>query len=372
MKFKETIGDLLNSVNEIFKENDVYYVYDISGANNYDWGLLGDEVQPTLSHYFILKDESHSHILGVLRDGDGNVMVESGTGVPNTEQFEDNNTELSDNYNVETLPDYPNIKWDELPTKKYGWKNISEEELQANVTKDSQRVFYLEGIIDNNVGNNPHSGNGHYDDGETYKTAFEDVFKAAREDYEYEDVDEDELNSDLFDGKMSLFNLKKQIDNIKCWYFTDLTENSKLQRLIPIEGGDFVDGGAETSVVGETESFVRHSYSKDEDIYYNENLSELDKIFNNKQYSNMMPVNPEGGSTDDEAAANSIINTKSLYIEFMPDYKSAKSMYEFIEDIVMHYVKQIVPSTTLLKYKIPMTGLESFCYKKTYSQSALL
>ena len=124
-------------------------------------------------------------------------------------------------------------------------------------------------------------------------------------------------------------------------------------------------------MVGETDSFVRHYYNKEEVDIYN-NVSEFDRLFSTKFYPIMTPVNPEGGSTDDEAAANSIVNTKSLFIEFMPDYKTAKSMYEFIEDIVMHYVKQVVPSTTLLRYKIPMTGLESFCYKKTYSQSALL
>ena len=86
----------------------------------------------------------------------------------------------------------------------------------------------------------------------------------------------------------------------------------------------------------------------------------------------MYPYNMEGGSVDDEAAANSIINTKSLYIEFFPDLQSPDSMYEFVDDIAMHYVKQIIPSTTIFKYRVPMTGWDVFCYHRTYPQSMLM
>jgi hypothetical protein len=79
----------------------------------------------------------------------------------------------------------------------------------------------------------------------------------------------------------------------------------------------------------------------------------------------------DDASPDDEAAANSIINTKQFYIEFLPDISSPGSMYDFIENSVMHYVKQVIPSTTILKYYVPMRDMDVNCYHRTYLQSVI-
>ena len=100
----------------------------------------------------------------------------------------------------------------------------------------------------------------------------------------------------------------------------------------------------------------------------------LDEIFNSKQYQIMEPFNMEGNDAnkDDEAAANSIINSKHLYIEFVPDISSPDSMYDFIENSIMHYVKQVIPSTTILKYYVPMRQMDVNCFHKTNIQSAII
>jgi hypothetical protein len=70
--------------------------------------------------------------------------------------------------------------------------------------------------------------------------------------------------------------------------------------------------------------------------------------------------NPEGGESSDEPAANSVINVKNVEMEFYcPDTlnDSFKADYKrFIENVVLFYLKQIIPSTTILKYTILCSG----------------
>lgn len=332
LKFQNTIADLKNIIGEVPEAGDVYYVYDITDQSEYDWGLIDDEAQPTMSHYFILKDSERQRQYGVIRDDEGNVVFDG-------------------------------------EEKKYGWKNISEEELKESKTPDAQKVFYLESIVDNRLGNAPHIGKGYYDDGETYKATFEDLFKGAKDNELYDYIDDSVLpwgdtfpQDNYFSGRNLGFEMTKSIDNVKCWYFTDTTVKSDLYLLTDFGDGTYDVWGVETPTVGGGES-VR---------FYKDRQDDGDGttgIFNSSQYPIMLPYNMEGGSEDDEAAANSMVNTKALYIEFIPDLKSPDSMHDFIDGVAMHYVKQIIPSTTLFKYKVPMTGWDVFCMHRTYPQS---
>ena len=212
LRFVQTIDELLNVYGEYPENNDVYYVYDISNSSTYDWGYLSikdengkqkSEPLSTMSHYFILKDTDYETTLGVRRQENGQIMLEDTKAVFNEEYG---------------MVEYCRIV-DEMgfPVKKYGWKNISEEELARGISEDAKRVYYLESIVENNKGNNPHGGKGRYDDGNTYKSLFEDIFKGAKDNDSFIETDDFEVPRDKDYG----FNLEKQIDNVKCWYFTD-------------------------------------------------------------------------------------------------------------------------------------------------------
>ena len=368
LKFANNIDELTHIIGEYPNLNDIYYVSDITDQSKYDWGLLGNETQPTMSHYFTLKDATKDNKLGVLRDKDNNVLINENTGIFDASKYLDENDEPI--YETpEEINGYPNILWGEYPEKKYGWKNISEEELKEGKSKDAQKVFYLESIVDTKVGNAPHIGKGFYDDGETYRLCYEDLFSGAKENELFDYIDDSILpwgegfpENNPFVGRNLGFEMVKNIDNVKCWYFTDTTTNSDLFLLMENEDGTYSTWGNEVPNVGGGK-FVR---------FYEERKDDGDGstgIFNSSQYPVMLPYNMEGGSEDDEAAANSIVNTKALYIEFIPDLQAPDSMYEFVDDVAMHYVKQIIPSTTLFKYKVPMTGWDVFCSHRTYPQS---
>lgn len=335
LKFQNTINDLKRVIGVSPENGDVYYVYDITNQSDYDWGLNDSEAQPTMSHYFILKNSEYQRKLGVLRDENNNILY-------------------SDDESVE---------------KKYGWKNVSEEELKEGKSPDAQKVFYLESIVENREGNAPHVGKGYYDDGETYRSAFEDFFKWGRDNGTYDDIDDSFLpwgdtfpQNHYFAGKTLGFEMVKSIDNVKCWYFTDTTVKSDLYQLTENADGTYSVWGIEAPIFSSGD-FVRSYKSRDDDG------DGSTGIFNSSQYPIMLPYNMEGGPEEDEAASYSIVNSKALYIEFIPDLKSPDSMYEFVDSVAMHYVKQIIPSTTLFKYKVPMTGWDVFCSHRTYPQS---
>lgn len=278
LKFVDTIEDLMHIQSENPKNGDVYYVYDISKQHLYN--RHASELGYKLSHYFILKDRLNDNILGAIAGDD------------------------------ET---------------KYGWKNIFENELSNGLTDDAKKVFYLEGIIENNLGNNPHCGYGNYDDGATYKSYYTNFFTGAIENDSFIDVDDSSITEYGFD-------INGYTDNIKTWYFSDIT-------------------------VGEEMQLICENYES-EDSKRKSRSTEI------------IPVNPEGGDKFDEAAANSVINTKVFEITFAPDLVSPESMYDFIAEGAMHYAKQVIPSTTILKYKVPMRELSTYCYNTTCIQAA--
>jgi hypothetical protein len=354
LKFVNTIDDLQQVLFEYPNLNDIYYVYDITDGGKYDWGYLtkiSDGVQiseplHTMSHYFILKNVDYTHLLGVLKNDNGLPLI-------NTGEYDENGVIKQDSMENHLLDDFG------FPVKEYGWKNISEEELKIGKSSDAKRVYYLESIIENSKGNNPHVGFGKYDGGDTYKQYFEDIFKGVKDDDTF-------IDDSLIDNAKAGFALEKQIDNVKCWYFTDtFNEQHSLTSIEFNSDGGIIDHGYHIPDVIIDDNFIRNTKMDEK--------SDTERLFSSKQYKTIEPFNMEpNGKDNDEAAANSIINSKQFFIEFVPDMSSPESMFDFIENSVMHYVKQVVPSTTILKYYVPMREMNVNCYHRTYLQSAII
>ena len=180
---------------------------------------------------------------------------------------------------------------------------------------------YLESIVENFDGNNPHVGFGWYDNGQEFIDRLKRLFK-------YETDNDSEDNPMLFDNKYDCnsgnisdgvnigFNINGfKPDSQKVWYFHPTSTNGECRNL---NGTDTV-------------------YSTD-----NENTHTFEV--------NMTPYNFEGGNSYDEGAENSVINLKNVHIDFYTCYYFWFEPY--FRKCILPYLSQIIPSTTILSYRI--------------------
>ena len=180
---------------------------------------------------------------------------------------------------------------------------------------------YLESIVENFDGNNPHVGFGWYDNGQEFIDRLKKLFK-----YEIDNDSEDspmfvdtkyDCNSGtLEDGADVGFNITGyKPDSQKVWYFHPTGGNNTCRNL---DGSD--------SIYNTTNDDV-HTFEV-----------------------NMTPYNFEGGNPYDEGAENSVINVKNVHIEFYTcEYLHFRP---YFEKCILPYLSQIIPSTVILSYNI--------------------
>lgn len=212
----------------------------------------------------------------------------------------------------------------------FGWKNVPAEELQLLYTDDAKRVAYMSQVMDDTSGNNPHIGKNKYDDGKSYLDIFDHLFANSEKEGLMAEVNEGDKEEMLSLG----FNVEASVkDNRKVHYFND--EYGEDSGLVPVaEGkGGIYDASSENyAFIGDGNGYNFESGQRN-----------LEKSF-------------------DEASANSIINVKNLKITFKPVFgdNGFNSMAKYINNVVMFYVKQMIPSTTILEWEIdvtPITGV---------------
>lgn len=229
-----------------------------------------------------------------------------------------------------------------------GWKNIPISEIREGTTDLAKKVLYLENIVETTEGNNPHISNGFYDDGIDYLEHMNQIFK-----YQLEQGDEGLVRfSDTDKKKISdcyIFGISNKYedlirDNRKCdYYYNPIITASTLN----VSGGSSV---LSSKIKQGKISDVYSANTKDVKIY--DNVSGNTGHYDGKEYS----INPESGDKNEEPAANSVINVKNMEIKFLdkPSIANSGSLsgcwQTYITDVVMNYVKQMLPSTTIFKW----------------------
>ena len=233
----------------------------------------------------------------------------------------------------------------------YGWRNIRLHEFKnGQASEDGLRVLYLESLLSNNKGNNPHCGFGSYDDGESYIDKYNHLFGSAlltgEFDYlKYGSEEERGYYSAITESGFSVENYC--IDNKKCHYF--------------------VNDDSEVMVYGFDEKQVKTNYNlvQNEAFAYTSELkfievengeTDRDVEINDGGYSGLVEdggsysfINPENGEIYEEAAANSVVNIKNILITFNTynnDY-----FKKYLQNTVFTYLQEMIPSTTILRYK---------------------
>lgn len=194
---------------------------------------------------------------------------------------------------------------------KNGWIYVSNSDIY-NVTGDGLEVVRLESIIEDSKGNNPHVGYGQYDDGKTYFDYYKTVFRYSELNKSGDLVNfSDADKAEILKYK---FNLNKIVDNKKCWYFTDNSVVSKINENTPILLG----------------------------------------------FTAMNPIN---GQNNDVRVADSVINSKCLKLTIKMcdawDDNEKAEYIKYVNDVIMFYVKQMIPSTTIFEYSIIEVNCET-------------
>ena len=353
LKFANDFDDLLQEAYVESHLHDVFYVTDISEiTEKYVCGTtvnqdaIAEVTEP--SHYFILENENYNQFLGYSEEAGG-----------------------------------------------YGWRSIALFEINPAPNTAGTLVLYLESIKDDTTGNNPHVGNGTYDDGSAYINSMSNIFGYSLDNKNFIGVDSDTCDNIA----KYVFNVETQEDNRKCWYFTDYynkksgkTENELIYfREADVTSGichcnpnvissgkcteyaDFdlievLESAQENSILNIGSGASSYMYDDAETLYTRE--------------TGLNPFDPEEGTSTmtGEACANSIINVKKMVIHFnlknfmdvivtgtTPCANVAECKDEivnYIETTVMPYLTQMIPSTTILETEyafgdeipVPITG----------------
>lgn len=252
-----------------------------------------------------------------------------------------------------------------------GWKPITITEIKEGVTEEAKKILYLENIIETTEGNNPHISNGLYDDGMEYLDRMNQIFMeqinlGGDGLVRFSDTDKTQIKNFYIFGINSEYSALTR-DNRKCdYYYNPLIVASSAITLC-------TGSTSGTSVLNEkiTQGIISDVYSADSaytKIYDNvlvktgtSSDDETEKYYNGKKYA----VNPEksSGGENDEPAANSVINVKNFEIKFIdkPIIEKKNGIFvttdslsgcwqTYITDVVMNYVKQMLPSTTIFKW----------------------
>lgn len=190
-------------------------------------------------------------------------------------------------------------------TTANGWYAVTQTELNNGSTSYAERIIYLESIRESTEGNNSHTGEGNYDDGKSYIEKLNSIFGGAIENNDLSQFTTADIQNAISGYTFGINMNDKRVDNKKCWYFGK---------------GD----GTWLSDMGYT------------------------------------IVNPEGGATNEEPAANSIVNLKNVDITFYYPFDEEEQTIltlktdfkKYLLNVVMPYLEQVIPSTTIMTYDV--------------------
>lgn len=226
-----------------------------------------------------------------------------------------------------------------------GWRYVPKSELEAEVpSDDAKKVIFLETIKESTEGNNPHCGKGKYDCGREYLDCMNQIFKNASD---------DDLQTFTNNDKGRIYDFTFNIDNVSVNNNEDEDDGCECEKK---DCCNCYPGVNDDSRVW---------YFPNDDVWKDTNLFHADE--KNGKWSNQSEVktadlkstckysiSPENGVKDyEEPAANSVINRKNVQIMFNMDKIPSdilKDWKDYIENIVVEYLKQVIPSTTIFEY----------------------
>ena len=203
------------------------------------------------------------------------------------------------------------------------WKNI---DLNDKSDKNAERAKYLDSIILNTLGNNPHVGFGGYDKGETYFEYMKKPFKYAIERNFFSYEDKEEANEIEFEIDEKDTEANNSSDKIKI--FADQNDMN--------EDEDIIEDYRELTKIQYINIYENTVSLTEEE--YNE-LDEEEKL----KYRKCIEYNRDAVR---EAKKNIYyLNSKVVYFTNKINNEHYK---KYFKNVIMKYLMQVVPSTTIL------------------------
>ena len=321
IKFARDLQEMVSFLPNEVSNEDICYVADISALENMmgDFPLIEDEIQDesgntVYSHYFILKDVMQSN-------------------------------------NISSL-------------ENLGWKYIYLKDILRGTSIDGLKVLYQESIIEKTEGNNPHVTTKGYDGGSEYVEKLSKIFN-----YEIENNELTRFSTLDIESAITTYDFhiesgivdNRKVDYFKPKYLSDLTEINQ------IEGNTYEC----TNTLSDVEDMIdvednKVICKKEFDIEAFGTLVQNNGALTNRMklmgnFKNGVPsvlYNPEGGSEYQEPASYSLVNLKNMKIEFVdsPNVDAVSTAFvnewqNYIRKVVVEYIKQILPSTTIFEWK---------------------
>ena len=334
-----TVGELL-SINPYTVDNNViYYVANLEDYTTYDENPpMNIDKGITMSHYFILINNFETHKLSSWK----NIVVR---------------TELDAEGKLQIVEDEDEEKeaFQEIFTKEgeQDWA-YSPEDLPSDATDEEKlgtykyafaKMSYLDSILSTNIANNPHVGYGKYDDGNTFLEYMKLPFKYLIDNKNIQDSNLDAL--------------------AECYKFDDITDNKiddkeGVNKIHIMNSRQPNDEGLTDFVTYEVDGDnLKKNYELKEDKYNLEKvwfintkvLTITNKIESPISYKVILPI-MDGEKV--KYAQGSVLVKEEWDNLSEDDQKKCVEHYlfdEYFKTIIMPYVMQVIPSTTILKLK---------------------
>ena len=331
-----TVGELLSINSYTVDNNTIYYVANLEDYTTYDEKPPMDiDNHITMSHYFILINKFETYKLSSWK----NIVVSTELDVEGKLQIVDEKYKeaFQKLFTTDGKQDWA-YSPDDLPS------DATDEEKLGTYKYAFAKMSYLDSILSTNIANNPHVGYGNYDDGNTFIEYMKLPFKYL--------IDNKNIQNSILDTLAG------------CYKFEDITKpENKINDKIQIMNSRQTKGLTD---------FVRYEYTEDgdklvteyrlkEDKYNLEKrwfinskvltIEKINKIEPLPSYKVVLPIMegkevkyPQGRVLDEEEWGELSKDDRNKCVKhYLFD--------EYFKTIIMPYVMQVIPSTTILKLK---------------------
>ena len=333
-----TVGELLSINSYTVDNNTIYYVANLEDYTTYDENPPMDiDNHITMSHYFILINNFETYKISSWK----NIVV---------------STELDAEGKLQIVDENDKEAFQKLFTTdgKQDWA-YSPAELPSDATDEEKlgtykyafaKMSYLDSILSTNIANNPHVGYGNYDDGNTFieymklpfkylidnKNIQNSILDALAECYKFDDITDNKINEEDDINKIHIMNSRQPNDK-------GLT--------------DFIKYTVEKDNLTEKHTLDDDGHNLEKRWFIN---SKVLTITNNiksphPSYKVALPIMdgeevkyPQGRVLDEEEWSELSEDDRNKCVKhYLFD--------EYFKTIIMPYVMQVIPSTTILKLK---------------------